>query len=147
MVLTYIDVELTNFLLWIYQGGKHPSIIILIIIFEFSVYYYFICIFFNSICSKFVFETFALMVTYWGAGFDGLMDKIHQAEGSPYGGINLDCFFSSLKRVFEKKARVFWNNKYFQKYIDKNFPWGLCIQIFLNVFKIEPEFKTDWELL
>lgn len=74
------------------------------------------------------------------------MDKIHQAQGSSYGGMTMDHFFVSLKRLLEKKARVFWNNKYFQKYIeDRNVPWGLRIQVFPNLSKIESEFKIDWE--
>lgn len=77
---------------------------------------------------------------------DGLMDKIHQFQGASFGGITLDCFFTNLKRLLEKKAWLFWNNKYFHKYIeDKIVPWGLRIQIFPNLFKVESEFKHDWE--
>lgn len=86
------------------------------------------------------------MATYRGPAFDGFMSKIHQAQGSSFGGITLERFFKSLQRLLEKKAHIFWNHKYFLRNIeDKIIPWGLRIQIFPNIFKIESDFKKDWE--
>lgn len=47
------------------------------------------------------------MATYRGVAFDGLMDKIHQAQGASFGGVTLDRFFSNLKRLLEKKLAFF----------------------------------------
>lgn len=61
------------------------------------------------LCFELIFANFLLLImaTYRGVAFDGLMDKIHQAQGASFGGIILDRFFSSLKRLLEKKKLAF----------------------------------------
>lgn len=51
---------------------------------------------------------------------------------------DLEHAFLRLQRLLERKARIFWHKKYFNKYIEnKIVPWGLRIQIFPNVRKAE----------
>ncbi|XP_040196297.1 uncharacterized protein LOC120929125 [Rana temporaria] len=58
----------------------------------------------------------------------------------------LDRAFVRLQRLLEKKVRVFWHKHYFSKYCENHItPWGLRIQIFPNLKKIDDSLKTEWE--
>lgn len=86
------------------------------------------------------------MANYCGNAFEGFMDQIHKSQNATGGGLSMDRFFLRLQRMLEKKARVYWNKWYFQKYLDDQIaPWGLRIQIFPTVSKLEPDFRTNWE--
>lgn len=86
------------------------------------------------------------MAGYCGNAFSGLMDKIHRSQNADSGGLSMERFFLRLQRMLKKKSRIYWNNWYFTKYIEEGVsPWGLGIQIFPNLNKIEPDFKSNWE--
>lgn len=51
-----------------------------------------------------------------------------------------------LQRLLEKKVRFYWHKTYFQKYAEhKIVPWGLRIQLFPNIKKINDSLKASWE--
>lgn len=59
---------------------------------------------------------------------------------------DLDLAFMRLQRLLEKKVRVYWHKAFFSKYSDNQVvPWGLRIQIFPNVRKVNDALKTSWE--
>lgn len=58
----------------------------------------------------------------------------------------LDRAFIRLQRLLEKKVRIYWHKTYFEKYAEhKIIPWGLRIQLFPNIKKINDTLKTSWE--
>lgn len=57
-----------------------------------------------------------------------------------------NLYFTGLQRLVEKKTRLFWHRDFFEQYIsNKVVPWGLRIQIFPNIRKIEPKIKEALE--
>lgn len=60
---------------------------------------------------------------------------------------DLDRSFMRLQRLLEKKVRLYWHKSNFEKYSDNQIvPWGLRIQIFPNVKKINDSLKQSWEI-
>lgn len=87
------------------------------------------------------------MASFSGEAWEGLMDKIQQSQHSAeIPDQDWDQAFLRLQRLLERKVRTFWHRKYFQKYMDNNIvPWGLRVQIFPNLKKIDEPLKTSWE--
>lgn len=56
----------------------------------------------------------------------------------------MNRFLLRLQRMLERKSHIYWNKWYFSNYIDDQMsPWGLRIQIFPTINKLEPEFKLQ----
>lgn len=87
------------------------------------------------------------MGAFSGEAWVGLMEKIQQSQNSgEISDKDLEQAFLSLQRLLERKARIFWHKRYFNKYIDnKIVPWGLRVPIFPNIRKVEESLKSKWE--
>lgn len=84
------------------------------------------------------------MAYYCGSAFSGLMDKIHRSQNAESGGLSMERLFLRLQRMLEKKSSNYWNQWYFTKYMEEKVsPWGLRIQIFPNLNKVETDFKSS----
>lgn len=47
--------------------------------------------------------------------------------------------------LIDIRVHMFWHKEYFDKYIESQVvPWGLRIQIFPNIRKVEPDLKIKW---
>lgn len=74
--------------------------------------------------------------------WDSLMSKLQLSTEEE----DLDGFFFKTKLLLERKSRLFWHNRFFERYIEHNInPWGLRVQIFPNIRETSPEFKSKWE--
>lgn len=77
---------------------------------------------------------------------DNWEDKMTKFQHLANEAEDLDQFFLNTKALLEKKSRLFWQIKFFEKYEDyKINPWGLRIQIFPNIREPSSELKTRWE--
>lgn len=83
------------------------------------------------------------MATFCGQAWEGLMTKIQESQNSAeISEAELDRAFIRLQSLLEKKVRIFWHKKYFDKYaLNSVIPWGRRIQIFPNVKKIDDSLK------
>ncbi|XP_077320812.1 uncharacterized protein LOC143943119 [Lithobates pipiens] len=87
------------------------------------------------------------MTGFCGEAWEGLMSKIHESQKtSEITDKELEHAFHLLQRLLERKVRIFWNKKFFLKYIENQIaPWGLRVQIFPNLNKIDDLIKNKWE--
>ncbi|XP_040178113.1 uncharacterized protein LOC120910420 [Rana temporaria] len=87
------------------------------------------------------------MADFRGAAWEGFMFKIQSNTNNADITIpELDRAFSRLQRLLEKKVRIFWHKQYFIKYVENQItPWGLRIQIFPNLKKVDDALKLRWE--
>lgn len=59
---------------------------------------------------------------------------------------DLDGFIFKTRQLLERKSRLYWHTKFFDRYLENNInPWGLRVQVFPNIRDPNTEFKTKWE--
>ncbi|XP_077342764.1 uncharacterized protein LOC143989087 [Lithobates pipiens] len=87
------------------------------------------------------------MAAFSGEAWEGLMNKASDLQkNSEPSDKDLDLALQYLQRLLERKVRIFWHRKFFHKYIDQQIvPFGLRIQIFPNLNKIDNLIKQKWE--
>lgn len=87
------------------------------------------------------------MADFCGEAWEGLMTRIQASQNaSTITDAELDRAFIRLQRLLEKKVRIYWHKIYFEKYAEhKIIPWGLRIQLFPNIKKINDTLKASWE--
>lgn len=87
------------------------------------------------------------MADFCGEAWEGLMTRIQASQNvSTITDAELDRAFMRLQRLLEKKVRIYWHKTYFEKYAEhKIIPWGLRIQLFPNIKKINDSLKASWE--
>lgn len=75
------------------------------------------------------------MAEFCGEAWDGLTTKIQASQmEANISDADLDRAFVRLRRLLEKKVRIYWHKSYFEKYLENSIvPWGLQIQIFPNI--------------
>lgn len=87
------------------------------------------------------------MAGYHGTDWEGFIADVRQSRSKDVASEeDATLYFTGLQRLVEKKTRLFWHKDFFEQYIsNKVVPWGLRIQIFPNIRKIEPKIKEAWE--
>lgn len=87
------------------------------------------------------------MARYRGSQWEGHMYQLQEIcdkQETELPDINT-CIFK-LKNLLSRKSKLFWNIKFFERYIEGGIsPWGLRIQTFPTIKNVPPDFKKIWE--
>lgn len=74
--------------------------------------------------------------------WDNLMNKLQLSSEEE----DLEGFINKTRQLLEKKSRLYWHSKFFDRYRDNNInPWGLRVQVFPNIRDPSSDFKRKWE--
>lgn len=77
--------------------------------------------------------------------WEGLKTKIQTSQNN-YNITDAELDKAFMRLLLEKKVCIYWHKLYFEKYTENQIvPWGLRIQIFPNVKKVNDSLKSSWE--